>query len=540
MTGNGLDEAGVRAASADGAAPAMPPATPAPGAGEWGLLAALLLAAAIVRMLGIVATEGSYVPYSDSAKLIWMARMHLGTSLVEIPEYFHPVFPLALAGFFALFGDTVTVARAASFTPLLILLVPLFLWTRRYLGVRAAWWTAVLGAFLPGLASASLEVFDVNLAALLLVVAAWAGGWPAPFLRGLTQGGLVGLAYLTRPECALFGIGLAIAAIWEHGGRGNNPRRGRLAGCARELVGLTVGFLLFAAPYLVHLRLEHGRWLVSPKQVVLEEGLANRGIPAAGGAAATGAMRSTILSVRAYGIGYLPAAIPPFLLLLALGAAGFEPPRTAERRNAERRLLLMAGTFLLTFPVTLVPSYRYLIVILPLLLPWVGRGAEWFWAGCRSAKLLAARPGVRPFLRAGAAIALATAVAIPYVRLARSQGSFGMDWPSEYLRAADWFRSSTPPGSVVGYGRSSLVFVAERRLRPIPSGLLAKPTPVAELPGLFRAHGARYLVFSERFPPTEPALMPWYESVDAGGHPGLSLRFDWGTGRGVAVFDFGP
>ncbi len=488
----------------------------------WAVFWALTVLGVAIRVAWILATQERFVPYTDSCRFVWMARERIGTSLVHPPVLHEPLFPWLLSVVFGVFGDSLLVARLTNAGVQCLCAVPLFVWTWRVFDRGTAIATAAVFYLLPGLVSASIEVYDVNLAALLLACLLLIGLRERGFLRGFVEGSIVGLVYLTRSEGPVYGVGLAIAtviAVQPSGAARWAPR-------ARALLGLALGFLLVGGLYLVHLRLAYGGWIISPKQAILLRVLR-------GGAAdpvPTLPMR-TLINAKAYLLSFLPWALSPLLWLL-LPWSWLSESRSPGRRDQEVRLLLLAGSFLFTLPVTNQPNYRYLIVILPLLLPWVGHGFHRLHA-CVQAR--------SPRLAWPLVVLLAFAGAVPhYVRLAGAEGSFGRSWEPELREAGAWIRANSRPSDRIGCGGSSEVFLSERRMATLPSDLLARIGTPQELLAAYRAAGARYLILSERYPPETPILL---RLLREGGLPGISppgFSRGWRTGRGVLVFDLGP
>ncbi len=178
--------------------------------------------------------------------------------------HFPPLFPF-VAGLF--YRVTDNLEWASNFAYALfggLLIVPLFLLARRVYGTTTAWVTAVFVMLFPALNISVLYWGSMTEPLFLFLLYAAAG----VLLAGLEEhrgrwlvvaGGLLGLAYLTRPEAlGYFAVGCLLVLFWPSGGWALGLR-------LRRLVGFAVIFLLFAAPYLFYLKGQTGQWMFSGK-----------------------------------------------------------------------------------------------------------------------------------------------------------------------------------------------------------------------------------------------------------------------------------
>lgn len=487
----------------------------------WAFFGGLFLLGVGVRVAWILATGERFVPYADSCRFLWMAQERIGTSLVHPPVLHEPLFPWLLSAVFRLFGDSLLVARFTGALLQCLCAVPLFLWTWRVFDRRAAIIAAALLHLLPGLVSASIEIYDVNLAALLLTCLLPVGLLSRGFLRGFVEGLIVGLLYMTRSEGPVYGVGLALAALLVSGTPPSSPRAARVV----TLAGLGLGFLLVGGLYLIHLRLSFGEWLISPKQAILV-----RVLSGTQSAPVPSLPVRALINAKVYLVSFLPWALSPLFWVL-VPWSWFSGSRSQARREQEVRLFLIAACFLLTLPVTNQPNYRYLIVVLPLLLPWVGDALVRLHAGLMTRAPRLALPLV---------LVVALVGIVPqYIRLAGVEGSFGRSWEPELREAAGWIRANSRSSDRIGCGGSSEVFLAERRMATLPTELLLRMSTSEDLLAAYRAAGARFLILSERYPPQAPVLVRLQREGIAPGLSPPAFSRGWGSGHGVLVFDLG-
>ncbi len=139
----------------------------------------------------------------------------------------------------------------------------IFLLAREVWGEREGLLAALLWALLPNAVHFSADILTEGQFLAFWILSAWSGlvalkrrssGW------AFAAGALAGLAYETRPEG--FGIpiflGAALALLaWR---KGKSAVRER----AWQAAALAAGFLLLAFPYLLHLRVAKGAWMVTP------------------------------------------------------------------------------------------------------------------------------------------------------------------------------------------------------------------------------------------------------------------------------------
>ncbi|MCZ6464458.1 MAG: glycosyltransferase family 39 protein, partial [Proteobacteria bacterium] len=251
----------MRSADRRAAALASSPASSPPAGRELRWLAAILLAAAALR---VVAWWRTAVLFDDGPIFLYIAEaIGEGDWSSALAHPYHPLYPLltwlakGVAG--TLEGGAVLVSVVAGTASV----AALWAFLRAAFDPRTALVGAALIAVHPNALAFSSDVQSDG-----LYVALFLGGvallWRAldgarPELAGWA-GLAAGLAYLTRPEgLGVVLVGSALAALRVGSGRW------QLAFTARWLAALGLGVAIAIAPYVVALRVETGHWLITQK-----------------------------------------------------------------------------------------------------------------------------------------------------------------------------------------------------------------------------------------------------------------------------------
>ncbi|HEX6280088.1 MAG TPA: glycosyltransferase family 39 protein, partial [Pyrinomonadaceae bacterium] len=181
-----------------------------------------------------------------------------------LDTYWPPFFPFVLGLAYLFSNDLVlpSVAVAVLFGSLAVPLIYYFV--RQSYGHREGLIAGVLAVFYPHLLNSVFDLGSENVYLVLIILCLFTG-WKAitsdSLLYYALAGGLVGLAYLTRPEAfayTAFFIGVVLFRnIWK---KEQFIKRSLIYGGT-----FLIAFLVFAAPYLVYLKGEMGRWTISSK-----------------------------------------------------------------------------------------------------------------------------------------------------------------------------------------------------------------------------------------------------------------------------------
>ncbi|MFQ5902786.1 MAG: ArnT family glycosyltransferase [Candidatus Binatia bacterium] len=319
------------------------------------------------------------VLYIEAARHFWEGQWVEG-----LASFYPPLFPLMIVAVYPLVGDW---ELAGQFWPLILgvlILLPLFCLLRRVYGSRVAQVALLFYGVSPYLARLSLHVrseipyiFFLVLALYLLQRGMDSGSPFSLLLMGISSA----LTYLIRSE----GFGLLIVGAlfllyrgWIHG---------RLEKGILQLAILFFGFILLAAPYILYLKQDTGRWLISRKAgLILSLGLAELD-PSAEQVGMKESDRVSLVHLvssrplvyvkkifidafRSLGV-YFEALHYPYLPFLFIGWFFFFRGRFWEKGD-----FLLAATilfYLAAFSLLYV-NRRYAVPLVPLSLGWVGAG----------------------------------------------------------------------------------------------------------------------------------------------------------------------
>lgn len=179
--------------------------------------------------------------------------------------YWSPLYPIFIAVFGKIISNYELVGRLVSIFFGTILIIPVYLFVKKYLSKKVAWFCSLLIALFPMLIESSVSALTESLYIFMAITGAVLGFLSLKkksILFAIVTGGLFSLAYLTRPE----GIGFLIVFIG-------------LTACVlsyqvferREyrlitvLVSTFVSFLITSSPYLYYLHRVTGEWTLSSK-----------------------------------------------------------------------------------------------------------------------------------------------------------------------------------------------------------------------------------------------------------------------------------
>jgi 4-amino-4-deoxy-L-arabinose transferase-like glycosyltransferase len=484
--GHSLD--GVTAVHGEGSTTRLIPAPWVPmtvaEACGWAVLAsaAFLLRAWAAASAPVIETDG--VRYALAAQQFW----DTGSAFDPL---FHPLYPIAMALFHALGAGWEPAGRIVSLLCGTLTVLIAGLGTRTLLSRRTALIVAALLAVHPGMVASSAAVLSEAMYTLLLllaVIAAWVAlaGGGAPVLLPLAGLGF-GLAYLVRPEAALYLVGALLLALIQQ-------IRGQGARCNWLWIPLTLAaFLVVAGPYLCYLRRTLQQWTLSGK--VLHNLVQDTGVGAAGGGDIAFVIRhagtlshrilENLFLFEKYALPDLFPGILGFFLLPGLLAR----PRKAEAPELTTPLLALCLPPFATLPFHV--EARVFLPILPFLLPFAGVGIE------------AAAHWVSRTRRVGVWVAgltvLVLVATLPYTLrpMFRPDAGAGV-----YRQAAAWIRASQPAGAVIMDRKPFVAFYATRPFVPLPN------SGPAELALTARRAGASVVVLDSRTLGDRPRLVP--------------------------------
>lgn len=349
----------------------------------------LFAIAAGFRILHYCLLQNELVVLPDQMQNIQLARRFAAGDFYGVLDvYWTPLYPI-LVGIVTYFVDSLMLPSVIVAVIACSLAAPVtYCLVKQSYGRREGIIAAALAVFYPHLINSFFTVGTENVY-LLWIVGALVVGWKA-LQKGsvrdyLLTGILLGLAYLTRPEAFAYPIFFALFAL------GKNWRTQLTRGkSASQIAALILGFLLFAAPYLVYLRNATGTWTFSGKVAVnTVMGEPDEESPETGAANPDETnfhyqSGRQIIKEFAYNLFIIhkdfPVLVPLFLLMLAaVGLFG----EAWNFKRLEREIYLIFFLLLTIFGyAAAVVQTRYFFVILPIFFGWMARGIvqleKWF------------------------------------------------------------------------------------------------------------------------------------------------------------------
>lgn len=443
------------------------------------MILALAIAAAAFALRFLVS---QFVPVidSDGVTYVAIARQFRATGSPFDP-LFHPLYPICIALVEPLAADWERAGRLVSALFGALLILPSFALARAIVGRQAAILAAVLLAVHPGLVRNSASVMSEATYTFLLlcgVLAAVRGLAAGPRALVALAGLCLGLAYLVRPEGALYLVGLiAVAAVMIAQGQ-------RRAGELLPWLGAAVlVFIAVAAPYLWYLNGAWGYWTLSGK---IGHNLA---LPLGVAAAPSPLPLRMLENAFLFQKYALPDLLPGILSLLVLPGV---LARTRTPGWIGRDGVLLGASLPPFAALAFHVESRIFLPILPFLLPFAAVGALW-----AALTLSDARRAWRWSVVLVLVVALALAPSTLRPILRPDAGAV------LYRQAARWVEE-TQPRDVVLLDRKPLVaFYSERRWVALPR------VGPDELLAAARRAGARLVVLDSReLPYDRPRLIP--------------------------------
>lgn len=451
---------------------------PAKAAAAW-LLAALAVRAMFAALTPNVIDSADSILYLETADALARGAIH--DAYPRIP-WLYPAFAAA-ASF--VFRNIELAAVAVSFLAGSLLIVPVYLLSRRMHGVRAANYAALLIALWPWYVDYSTRVAPEMLyclsvfgSAALLSATLRHGGLYKPGLAAA----LVGI-YLSRPEGLITAAALILSGFLLY-------RRSKQT--LWRLVGVAAAFCAVVVLHLIVMRAIAERAGVPPR--LTPDSLAHALIERGADSLRAGA---TLL------VYTLPVMLGP--LLIGLAAIGTLVQRGQPReRSLERTLLVVAGAQWLSAALSTFAEPRYIMVTVLVAGLWAARGAAVLH------EMLAMSPRfqlLRPVPAASIVTLMTAGLTMNVLPPMLGRMSYK---PLEYKIAGQWMREHLDPGIVFSRKPQVGYYARMRTTGPAPDDTL----------DVVRQRmidaGARYLVVDERYS-TEmiPALRPLLEPANA-------------------------
>ncbi|MHB1325398.1 MAG: ArnT family glycosyltransferase [Thermoleophilia bacterium] len=228
------------------------------------ILALLVLFALAVRVLA--ALKRPMIQLDETAYVRMAENFASGDGLLDISglttTHFSPLLPLLIVAVEAVTRNYITAAYAVVTIFGSLLLIPTYLLGRELAGERVGLMAAALMAVTSLFVDYSSRVYSESVYVFFLLLALVFGLRlirERRVLWGVTAGATLGLAYLSNPSAVFYLLaltGLAVASVIAHG----NWRQ-----MARGLVFFLLCFIVIAAPYVIYLHGELGKWTYSGK-----------------------------------------------------------------------------------------------------------------------------------------------------------------------------------------------------------------------------------------------------------------------------------
>ena len=442
----------------------------------------MIVALAVAALaFGMRALVSDFLPViqPDGVVYVTVAKQFQATGSPFDP-LFHPLYPMCIALAQPLIGDWETAGRLVSAFFGALVILPAFALARSIVGRQAALLSAVFIAVHPRLVQNSASVLCEATYTFVLVCGVLAAR------RGLVSGpralipfaGLcLGLAYLVRPEGALYLVGLVVVVLFMI-----VTGRERASAVLPWLGGAVLVFAVVVAPYVWYLAEVWGHVTLSGK--------IDHTLPLSIGTAGPSPLPMRVLeNVLLFQKYAVPDLLPWILLLLVLPGV-LARGRTTGWLGRDAVLLIAALPPFASLAFHVEP--RIFLPILPFILPFAAVGTLW-----AAVTLTDARRGWRWSLAIALVVAL---VLVPWTFQPVLRPDAGA---ALYRQAARWVAETQPRDAVLLDRKPLVAFYSERRWVPLPR------VGPEELLAAARQAGARLVVLDSReFFFDRPGLVP--------------------------------
>jgi len=485
------------------------------------ILSSLILRTALLRVDRVVRYDEP--DYLILGRNLFSGRGYAVTDRAEL--HYAPLFPAVTGLLYPLTRNMKLNSDIAYVLFGTLTLLPFYALAKRLLGTSVALIASAWLCLYPMLTSAVL-FWGTMLEPLYLFLvfsalyAAWIAWEDQRVLAYLTAGGLLGLAYLTKPEAIAY-LGLmvvlfVVANLW----RRTLLRPGTLLG----IVGSVLAFALVISPYIAFLYQQTGRIMITGKlgvtyvagegAVVNDPGLYDRALSQLDEAGEeiiwfsmdrfkydlgeiiradpAGFVRRTWRNFNRLESTLFTRPVFPLYLLILLGIGWFASPWDKERAAKELFLIAAVLPVLIFLPFHI--ELRYFAPALPILWLWVARGLSALarWVDATLGNLGWAtrwRSGLSKALLAVCSILMA----LFFVALQPQVVQEGLATMGTSRRDAGlWLQQNTPTDAFVMSRDTEVPFYAQRRWAATPHE--DYETFIAYV----QKRGADYLVMDER------------------------------------------
>ena len=488
----------------------------------------LFLAALISRILIFVVFGNELIVGSDQIDYIGLGHhVAAGNPQGVLHTYWPPLFPMVL-GLAEVFIDGLVFPAVVVAVLAGSVAIPLiYYFVKQSYGRPEAVIAAVLAIFYPHLINSVFAIGSENIYLLLIILCLYTG-WKAvtsdSLLYYAITGGIVGLAYLSRPEAigypAFFIAAILVRNLWQ--------RKEFLRRSATYCGVFLAAFLLFATPYLIYLRGETGRWTVSGKTEIntvmgdysrvaekVYESEVEPTISLETGRVVLYLIAGNLIEINKS----IPYLVPPIVTVfvgLGLFATGWGAPR-AKR---EIYLITFCVLTLLGYAAAVVQT-RYFYILLPIILGWAAKGilafGSWFRSSTRDVNGVVT-PRIKPTYMHAICLAVLLLYLLPLNFFMRSRREAWHDRPYEERAAGIWLSENARPMAKVFSARKITPFYAEA-IQVSP-----KTTELSQLLDEVRNSDIEYVVSGDRGNKRNPFLEDLEKELQV--DPGFELVYN--------------
>lgn len=229
------------------------------------IISLLFLLALVIRV--VVAVKRPMIQLDETAYVRMAENLVSGHGLLDIPgtstTHFSPLLPLLIVGVQTIVSNFVYSAYIVVTIFGSLLLIPTYLLGRDLVGVRVGMMAAALMATVSLFIDYSSRIYSESVYIFFLLLALVYGlrmiREPRQ-LWGVVTGVSLGLAYLSNPSAVFYLVALTTLAIGAAIAHRNWKQM------ARGLVFFLLCFIAIAAPYVIYLHGELGKWTYSGKE----------------------------------------------------------------------------------------------------------------------------------------------------------------------------------------------------------------------------------------------------------------------------------
>jgi 4-amino-4-deoxy-L-arabinose transferase-like glycosyltransferase len=534
-------------------------------------LAAILVTGFALRLAAVLSFKGAIDPegseYARIAENLMSGHGYTGIATPGTQLLFPPLFPFAIAATSLVTGQAELAGRLVSLVMGTLLVVAVYLIALHLYDRSTAYVAALLVAVHPYLVGFSSTL---NCEITYLTLALLGVYWSFRSLREsrtrafVLAGAFFGLAYLTRPEAALYALvvlGVTLTYVFL-------TDRRAFRRVALRAIGLPVAFAVLAVPYVLWLHVQTGQWRLEGKTpnnyaaafriatgATLEEAtfgvepdLTERGARIVSNLSAiqTTAFDAhdllTYLRARTKVVVKYLLTVPtltgfgaPALVFLALYGLFSRPWR---REVAAEQLILLAilGITSAALLFAYFMTDRFLLMFVPVLIVWAARGigelARW-----TASTLRLLRGGAASFARIRLALVLILAATIPLLALPGAYHMHRANRDSQPVRTAgEWLRAHAPGPKMVMDTVTMLAFHATATFVPFPysdSDVALRYLEKREV---------NFVVLSDhsRDQSPRPYLEAWMERGVPSPRAKLIYSVDENGGGRIRIYELGP